>query len=378
MVVFSALMIGIAEDDPTEESLILPLADGLQKVEVISAKTSSQTININAHGIVEARWVSEINARVSGYVEEVSHSLRRGRFVTEGETLIKLADLDYRVAVSEAELALASANTALLTEKEKYKQAQRDIKVLTNSKGENSASVVALRIPQLAEAEANVRARQISLEKATRDLEFTQLTAPFSGVILDYEVSKAEWVEPGEDVLKLADITELFINVPLSADKWKLLDQSQLKEGISVDIRIPSYSNKNWRGIIRDYIPAAEKKTGNLTLIVDLLNDTDEFSTEVPLNSYANISFAASQVDNVVRVPESGLVNTRAVWAVDGQNRVRHLPMEILQYQKKEVLIRYEESDINPKYIIVKASGKLIEGQQIDPKIKDVFLTGAR
>ena len=98
------------------------------------------------------------------------------RFV-RGEVLIRIDDADYRLARVRAESQVASAQQALIREQAEAELARQDWEEL----GTGAASPLALREPQLAQAQASLEAARSQLRDAELALERTIVRAPFEG-----------------------------------------------------------------------------------------------------------------------------------------------------------------------------------------------------
>ena len=144
------------------------------RVEATALKKTSFPVKVRSQGTVQPRTQSSLLPEVSAKVIEVSPSFRPGGFFDTGEVLLRLDPVDYETAVVIAKATLAQAEVTLAEEKTKAEQARANWRTLGKS-GEPSA--LALRLPQVAKAEADVASAAAQIAKAERDLERTIIRA---------------------------------------------------------------------------------------------------------------------------------------------------------------------------------------------------------
>ncbi|MGL4512197.1 MAG: efflux RND transporter periplasmic adaptor subunit [Lacipirellulaceae bacterium] len=179
------------------------------------------------------RLIEEVTtpARASGVVASVR--VKEGDLVEAGALLATVDDTQARLSRDRAavELALAeervkndvavrSAERALVFAKEEYTRLSRAIDELPGS-----ISVSELEesrfAAQRAELDVEQARRELDLERMTarlkeadtrlaaHELELRRLRAPIGGMVIDVLRRPGEWVEPGEDVLRIVRIDRL-------------------------------------------------------------------------------------------------------------------------------------------------------------------------
>jgi HlyD family secretion protein len=102
-------------------------------------------------------------------------------------------------------------------------------------------------------AEANVRAAEASFILAETQLGFTELKAPFKGIITSRNIEPGEVVSPGQEVFSLADLSyiELKIFVPET-------DIGKVKPGQNVEVTVDTFPKKVFKGKVSFISPEAE------------------------------------------------------------------------------------------------------------------------
>ena len=167
---------------------------------------------IESQGTVKPRLETSLVSEVNGRIVEVADNFVEGGFFNAGDLLVRVEQADYLTNVKAAEASLANAQSALEEEKARGKVAAEEWSSFSAGK----APELGLRRPQLAQELANVRSAEAELENARRNLDYTQLKAPFDALVTRRLVERFATVAAGTPLLRVQNITELrvHINVP--------------------------------------------------------------------------------------------------------------------------------------------------------------------
>ncbi len=181
-------------------------------VEVAEISFSQVTMSVFTEGTVMPRTQSELVPEVAGRVIEVSPSLVSGGFFEEGDVLLRLDSRDYDLAITRTRAAIALAELRLETERQEAAVAQQEWELL----GSGRPTPLALREPQIAEAQAALASAQATLEQAEYNVERTVLRAPYAGRVRDERVDIGQYVAPGASVATLyaVDVAEVRLPIP--------------------------------------------------------------------------------------------------------------------------------------------------------------------
>lgn len=188
--------------------------DRAMLVNVVEAQRAPVRFTVESQGTVAPRTQTTLVAEVAGKVVEVAPNFVAGGFFREGDVLLRIDPSDYEVAVKRAEAALAGRQAQLAQEQARAAQARRDWKQLER-RGEEPSPLL-LREPQLAEAQANVRAAEADLAKARRDLERTRIGAPYDGLVRAKQADVGQYVGPGTAVGVTFAVDQAEVRLPLS------------------------------------------------------------------------------------------------------------------------------------------------------------------
>jgi membrane fusion protein (multidrug efflux system) len=117
-----------------------------------------------------------VRARVSGIV--VNRNFEQGSDVKAGDVLYELDPRPFQIEVEAAEAALRKVNAVLNQERKNAKR----MEILAPT-GAAAQSQLDIAIANVAQAEADVAARQTDIARAKLNLEYTRMRAPISGRI---------------------------------------------------------------------------------------------------------------------------------------------------------------------------------------------------
>jgi RND family efflux transporter MFP subunit len=189
-------------------------------VQVVTVTTRAVALNVHSQGTVEPRTESTLVAQVDGRIVDVAEAWAAGGFFRAGEVLVEIDPRDYRLAVADAEAAVADARVALEREQAEAELAREEWEELGDG-GEPSALL--LRKPQLAQARARLEAAQAAVERARLDLERTRVTAPFDGRVRGKQADLGQYVAPGTPLAEVYATEYAEVRLPVSKEDLQYL-----------------------------------------------------------------------------------------------------------------------------------------------------------
>jgi membrane fusion protein (multidrug efflux system) len=164
------------------------------------------TLYLSKHATTDNAYVgadlAQVTPLVSGPVREVLAN--DTRHVKRGDVLVRLDDIDFKIAIARSQAALAAARANL--GKAKIDLARRQALAAS---GSVSGDELTTAQNAYSTAAANLQAADAANHQAQIDLERTVLRAPIDGVISERQVQVGQRVQAG---------TPLMVVVPLQTD----------------------------------------------------------------------------------------------------------------------------------------------------------------
>jgi RND family efflux transporter MFP subunit len=317
-------------------------------VDIIVAETTSVNLTVNSQGTVRPRTETSLMAEVSGKVVSVSTDFIAGGFFREGEVLLQIDPSDYQAGLKRAQAALASRKAKLADETARSEQALKDWQ---NMGKQGKPSDLGLRIPQMADARANVSAAEADVEKARRDLERTQITVPYDGLVRQKAVDIGQFVSPGTRLGVTFAIDTAEVRLPLTSTDLSFLDLPSGTTSTNENKSFPSVTlsaqaagdRKQWQAsIIRTegVVDESSQVVYAVAQVVDpyaVLGQSHQ--NELKIGTFVHAEIQGLPVENMVVLPRYVLQADHTVFVVNEQNKLEILPVEVLRAEAKKVYI---------------------------------------
>lgn len=191
--------------EPPELNAVEPLA-----VSTLAVTESVENQFRRFNGQVEPAENTPLAFRIEGELQQVR--VHAGQRVTKGQLLAELDADKFEQQLSDAKVQYQLAS----------KQWQRGRELYLRNMISKS---------ELDELEANQRLTQVRFESATARLSYTQLLAPFAGVIAEVDKESFEAVGPGESIVSVYQDDRVYINIAVSDTVIAMINPQQRGHG---------------------------------------------------------------------------------------------------------------------------------------------------
>jgi RND family efflux transporter MFP subunit len=301
-------------------------------VRVLEVQPADLQLTVASQGSVQPRVESVLAAEVSGRIVEVSPAFVAGGRFDRGDLLLRLEDLDFRQAVVQAESALARSRLALERERAEAEVALREWEEL----GRGEASPLTRREPQLADAEAAVRAAEAALARARRDLGRATVRAPYAGRLRDKHVDLGQFVNRGTPLARIYGVDAVEIPLPVPDEELAFLELPRGGSGPAVRLSADfGGTTRHWSGRIVRTAGAIDPATRMLPLIARV-----DGAPELTPGLFVQAKIEGITTEGVVALPREVLRDDGRLLVVDDEDRLRFREVEILRLTDREVLVR--------------------------------------
>lgn len=236
---------------------------------------SQQLIDkITVSGQIESQEIAVISTRVMGFVSNIK--VRPGDKVEKGQLLASISNEDLLAKRAQAQAMISEAEVSL-------KDAQKDYERFDELHKQQSASTKELENVTLRynSVKAKVETAQQMKNEAEAMLAYTNLVAPFSGVITQKHIDEGSMANPGMPILTIEHPNGYHARAYVLEN-----EVGKLKVGMPAIVTIKS-TGKKINGRVSEISPSSHSTGGHFYFKVTLPNksDIDLFS-----GMYANVS----------------------------------------------------------------------------------------
>ena len=342
------------------------------KVDVATPAQKSITRYLDATGNTAPIKTVDLVARVQGFLQAINY--RDGSFVKEGTTLFTIEPETYKLKLEQAQAAEAGAQASL-------KQADSDYKrqVELVQKQAVSQSTLDTSTSNRDNAQANLQQAQANTRIAQVNYGYTNVTAPFDGIVTAHLVSVGELVGVASPT-QLATIVALdpiYVNFNVNEQDVLKVREEARRRGMTVEdlrqlpveIGLQTETGYPHKGTL-DYVsPQVNQSTGTLA-VRGILRNPDR----VLLPGYfARVRVPFLQNEKALLVPDVALGSDQAgryVLVVNAENVVEQRTVGVGPLEGD---LRVIESGLKADdKVVVAGLLRAIPGQKVDPQLKNI------
>lgn len=289
----------------------------------------------------------ELRAMEQGYLQEIF--VDEGKFVKEGQLMFQILPIKYK-----AELQKAQAEAEFVEVEYRTTKALADSNVVSPN--------------ELALAKAKLDKAKAELALAQVHLGFTQIRAPFSGLMDRFQVRLGSFLDEGDLLTTMSDISTLWVyfNVP-EAEYLDYKQSSKSNNFLNVKLKMANNEMYEHPGIVKTIEADFHNETGTIAFRATFPNP----DLLLRHGETGNIQVAVPQ-KNALIIPQKAtfeVLDKKYVYVVDKDNKVRSRRITIGAelpdlYMIKEGLAENDK-------ILLEGLRLVREGEKISYEFKD-------
>ena len=321
--------------------------DGPKGAAVFSTEAEAKNLylTVTSRGQVEPYTEVDLVPEVRGKIIFVAPGFVQGGSVKKGEVLLRLDDANYQAAFIRAEAALKKAEQNLIREQAEAKLARQDWKDLGHGE---PASPLALREPQLADAQAAVMAAKADVNKARIDLEATAIRAPFAGRIKSKNADLGQYVSSGQVLGHIFATDRVEIKLPLSDSDLYRLDlpvafvESSHHKGPDVQISgLVAGEPHIWQGRLTRTDSAFDARTRTLNAFVEVKDPYGENqASPLPVGLFVQADIQGRHVPHALVLPASSLRDQDKVYVINQDNTLTVRTVKLADSNTHNIIVK--------------------------------------
>ena len=276
---------GCAKEEKQTESLARPVA-----VERVSVATIDE--RIEGSGELQAKDRAQLASEVDGVVTDLA--VDEGDHVEAGAVLLAVDPEKRALAVANVRAMKRDAEAALA-------DAERDVARVRSLHQSGIASDAALDKAEtgLSRARSRVEATSAELGVAERALRDASVRAPFAGLIAHREVSRGEYVRPGQPLFELVALDPIEVEFSVAER-----DSARVHLGQQVAVKVAPYPNESFTGEVTVISPILDTKTRTLRVKARIANPDGRLRPGL----FARTDLGVEQREGALLVPEEAVL----------------------------------------------------------------------
>jgi RND family efflux transporter MFP subunit len=341
------------------------------KVEIAAPVQKPVTRYLDATGNTAAIKNVDLVARVQGFLQSINY--QDGSFVKQGATLFTIEPETYKLKLEQAQAAESGAEASL-------KQAEADFRRQSDLVQRQAVSQATLdtSTSTRANAQANLQQAQANTKLAEVNYGYTNVTAPFDGIVTAHLVSVGELVGVASPT-QLASIVALdpiYVNFNVNEQDVLRVREEARRRGMTlnelrqlpVEVALQTEQGFPHRGTL-DYVsPNINPSTGTLA-VRGLLPNPDRVLLP---GSFVRIRVPFDEKPALL-VPDAALGSDQAgryLLVVNADSVVEQRKVQTGQLDGE---LRVIESGIKADdKVVVAGLLRAIPGQKVDPQLQNI------
>jgi len=326
-------------------------------VSVIEVQPRELQFTVQTQGTVVPRTESDLIPQVSGEVIWVSPRLVSGGFFEAEDPLLRIDPSDHRVELEAARAVVART-------KSEFARAETEIERQRSLAVQGVASQA--RIDDAENAfqvtEAELREHTAKLARAERDLDRTEIRAPYQGRVRSEKVDVGQFVSRGASIatlyatdyaevrLPLPDRELFYLDIPFNLSGERAAtdgDPTEAQPGPEVQLRAEFAGEpRTWAGRIVRTEGEIDAKSRMVHLVARVEDPYGQNGTtgSAPLavGLFVDAEIQGRTVENVFVLPRAALrtdAGSDVVYVVDAGDRLRFKTVDVLRAKRDDVVI---------------------------------------
>src|SRR5690554_1357210 len=255
-------IVGVLSVCSTPEEKTIQQATETVKVEVAQVESSSNKVEIEGSGQLQAVESANISTRMMGQVSEVV--VKSGDKVKKGQLLVKISSADLQAKAAQADAGIAQAQAGYdnaMNDYERFKSLHKS-KSASDKELENMKSRYEM-------SKAGLDAAKSMKSEVMAQFEYLDIRAPFSGTVANTFVKKGDMASPGHPLINLESMGEMEASIMVSET-----DINHIKVGQTAKIHLKSIDN-TVAAIVRE-VSYSSKNTGGQYLVKLTIEEKNE------------------------------------------------------------------------------------------------------
>jgi len=333
--VFGMNMLGSSKKQTKKRDVV----QEVRKVETQLIIHSDFQIEIEGNGTVDAQKTVALVSEVNGIVTFAKNDLKSGTYVKKGEIICKIdprqAENSYQAQYAEfmrviiSFLAYANSESdALYNKWSKYSDALdinkpiKDLPEMTDPREKNQA------------INNNILTQYYAVKNAGIALSKHTILAPFDGYLTSFGIVKDSYVNFGQKLVSLQNVTNIEISVPLLLKDVQWID---FTKNPKVKVYWGSDPDDWTYGNIYRKENQLNRNSQSINVFVSLNNES--LNQNLFPGNYVKVLIEGVTIPDVATIPRNVVDNDNQIYFVDDDSKLGRTRINIISVQGDMVLV---------------------------------------
>lgn len=263
-----------------------------EKVKTVTVTKGSLITLIYATGTVTADSVASLRSESGGIVKFIIG--KEGMYVRKGTVLLRTDRSDQALKLRDAENQIRTAKIDLSAKERDLERKESLYKTnsITQKDFEDARQNYEL-------ARVSLEQRQVALDMAKQNLTKTEVTAPFSGVIVNVRVNLGDNLTPNAECFEILAPGSIMVQGEVDEQ-----DLGKLNTGMQSVVAFDAYPDEKFEGTVQRIVPRTDEATKTSRVYIKLKNSPEKLN----LGMTATINIKADEKQNALLLPRTAIL----------------------------------------------------------------------
>lgn len=267
---------------------------GLPAALVVTSAVTEDTVRppLTLVGTAEPRRLADVAAQTEGLVEALK--ARQGDTVSKGDVLVRLRALPVRLQLQETRARLAETEARIVKARGDLRRARQlfDQKFISEEELEARRTDLSALQNQAEQFRATVRIMEDRLDRMT-------VRAPFSGEVVKEKTEMGQWLDEGDPIIQLADLSVVHVMVQVPEQHI-----SEIGRGAPVEINFEALPGRTFPGEVTAVIPQADPASRTFPVEIAI----DNSHGKILAGMLARVTFYLGTPQTVLMIPKDAFI----------------------------------------------------------------------